>query len=319
MRSILPVGVVLLAGALTASASVDSGLLALAPPGAQLIVGIDVQKTRDSEFGQFMLSKSQADDLHMQEFIDKTAFDPRRDLQTVLMVALGKGAPGNSPSSFAVLARGNFDPAKIAAASKNGVTQIFGGVAMTVFKEKRQTVALSFPQPGVAVMADLATMQQIIGSLAAPTSLDADLLAQINTVGNAYDAWFVSTTGPAAWNASVMGGSGGNVHPQAQALESIRSASGGMRSGTTVDVALDATARSAQDATSLADVFRFMASAVQMQRQKDPRAALLATAIDNMQLTTSGSTVHVSFSIPEKSLEQMADLRTQMKPNGKLH
>ena len=94
---------------------------------------------------------------------------------------------------------------------------------------------------------------------------------------------------------------------QAQALNAIRSASGGMKSGTKVDISFDATARSAGDATSLADVFRFMASAVQMQRQQNAQAAVVATAMDNMILTTSGSTVHIAFSIPEKSLEQLAE------------
>jgi hypothetical protein len=308
MRQILPVCAVLLAGAVSACASVDNGLLSLAPANAQLIVGIDVQKTRNSQFGQYMLSKSQTGDNHFQEFIDKTGFDPRRDLQNLMIVSMGNTGGAKGTGSFAILARGVFDQSKILAmaSAKDGVTETYNGVSMTVYQKKKDAVAVAFPQVGVAVMADLATMQQIVMNLSTPTSFSPDLTARINAVG-VNDAWFVSTTGPSGWKHAIPDAGTGPMQGQAQALNAIRSASGGMKSGATVDISFDATARSAEDATSLADVFRFMASAVQMQRQQNAQAAVVAAAMDNMILTTSGSTVHIAFSIPEKSLEQLAE------------
>jgi len=44
-------------------------------------------------------------------------------------------------------------------------------------------------------------------------------------------------------------------------------------------------------------------------RQDDPRAAILAPALDSMALSTAGNTVRFSLSIPKKSLEQLAELR----------
>jgi hypothetical protein len=296
----------LIASAITANASVDNGLLSLAPATAQLFVGVDVQKTKSSDFGQFLLSKSQTDDLHFQQFMDKTGFDPRRDLQSMLLVGTGNPDAAKGQSAFAVLARGVFDQSKITTISKDGVSQTFNGVSMTVYPNKGQSLALAFPETGVAVMADLATMKQIIQNLATPTSFDPALLARINAVGAANDAWFVSTTGPSGWPHNPSQSATGR--DPAQALQSIRSASGGMHSGATVDLSFDATARSPQDATSLADVFRFMASTVQMQRQSqnNPGIGVLAASMDNMTLTTAGNTVHIAFSVPEKSLEQLA-------------
>jgi hypothetical protein len=307
MKRILPVCAFLISSAISAHASVDSSLLSLAPANAQLFVGIDVQKTKSSDFGQFLLSKTQTDDLHFQQFMDRTGFDPRRDLQSMLLVALGTPDSGKGPSAFAVLARGVFDPSKISAVSKDGVSQTYNGVSLTVYPKKGQSVALAFPEIGLAVMADLPTMKQIILNLATPTSFDPALLARINAIGAANDAWFVSTTGPSGWPHAFSASSGS----PAQALQSIRSASGGMRSGSTVDFSFDATARSAQDATSLADVFRFMASTVQMQRQNqnNPGLGVLAASMDNMTLTTAGNTVHIAFSVPEKSLEQLAEAK----------
>jgi len=98
------------------------------------------------------------------------------------------------------------------------------------------------------------------------------------------------------------------MNGQSQALQSIRAAQGGVRFGPMVAVTLDAATRSDKDAASLSDVFRFMASMVQMNRGKDPKAGVIAGAMDNMKLTTNGDTMHVEFSLPEKNLEQMADL-----------
>ena len=103
-----------------------------------------------------------------------------------------------------------------------------------------------------------------------------------------------------------------------QALQSILESSGGIKFGATVDLTFDALTRSPQDATSLADVVRFLASMMQMQRQKDPRAAILANAFDNMNLTATADRLHLSMSIPEQSIEQLAELGPP-KPGTSMH
>jgi hypothetical protein len=50
---------------------------------------------------------------------------------------------------------------------------------------------------------------------------------------------------------------------------------------------------------------RFGASMVQMQRQNDPRAAIVASAVDKMSITNSGPTLHATFSLTEKELEEL--------------
>src|SRR6202043_2116696 len=94
---------------------------------------------------------------------------------------------------------------------------------------------------------------------------------------------------------------------QAKALQGVLQSSGGVKLGPTIETTFDAVTRSPQDASSLSDVIRFMASMVQMQRQNDPRANILASALDGMTLQNSGASVHLSISMPEKSLEELAD------------
>lgn len=311
MRHFVVLSALLAAVSISAFASVDTGLLALVPAGTQIIGAVDVTQARNSDFGQFLLSKAQNEDIHFQEMINQTGFDPRRDLESIVF-ATGVPSTTGQPSAFAILARGNFDPGRIKtlATAKKGVSVVnYGGVDMIVHaaKESReqtgQQSALGFLDVGVAVMADVATLKQIIDGRTSPTSLDAALQSKINTIGSANDAWFVSLVG-GSFIADHAGPQGAS---QAKALQGVVQSSGGVKLGSSIATTFDAVTRSPQDATSLSDVIRFMASMVQMQRQNDPRAGILASAIDGMTLEASGAAVHVAISLPEKSLEQLAE------------
>jgi hypothetical protein len=49
-----------------------------------------------------------------------------------------------------------------------------------------------------------------------------------------------------------------------------------------------------------------------MKRQSDPNnAAQVAAALNQMLVSTNGQTVHLSLSIPETTLEQLAETRPQ--------
>jgi hypothetical protein len=300
------------ASAVSSFASVDTSLIGLIPSTATLVAGIDVAQCRNSQFGQYVLSKSEANDPHLDQFMTQTGFDPRRDLDNVVVAST---ADSTRTPSFAILARGNFDANKIAslATSKGAVATTFQGVNLLVSKDHGQQVALAFPDAGLAVMGDIASVHQVIQNMSNPTTLDMDLSNRINSVGAANDAWFVSTKGASMIGNELSAQTGTQTNTQMQALRSIRAASGGVKFGSNVAVTFDAGTRSAQDATSLADVFRFGASMVQMQRDKSPQAGLMAASMDNMQLTTNGDTVHVAFSMSEKNLEQMAELRPTVR------
>jgi hypothetical protein len=304
MRNIFFMPVLLCAGAVLAVASVDDGLLSLVPAGAKIVGSVDVTRARNSEFGQYLLSKAQSEDSHFQEMIDQTGFDPRRDLQSIIFETDAQGGAGHPPS-FAILARGNFDASRIKALAKTqGVTvETYGGVEMILHDGgKEHQTAIGFPEVGIAVMADLNTLKQIIDNRASPAALDAELKNKIGSVGK-NDAWYVSLAG----GGFLTGLAGPQPSQQAKVLQGVLQSSGGVLLGSTIETTFDAVTRSAQDATSLSDVIRFMSSMVQMQRQNNPQAGILASALDRMTLENSGAAVHFAVSMPEKSLEQLAE------------
>lgn len=307
MRHVLS-SLVMLVASVPAFASVDSGLLALAPSGAKMISGIDVNRARSSPFGQFVLSKMNADDKGFNEMIQETGFDPRRDVQDALIVSNGPTSNTSKPA-FAVLVRGNFDQDRIknTLLAKGATVQPYQGVSILLESSSQHQNAFAFLDVDIAAMGDLGSVQQMIGNRANPTSLDPALQQLVSATGASSDAWFASLGSGSFLANNFRHQAGQQVSPQA--LQSILQSSGGVSFGDVVQLSFDAVTRSPQDATSLVDVVRFGASMMQMQRQQNSGADVFAKAIDNMTLNASGSNVHVGLSIPEASLEQIAELK----------
>ncbi len=296
------------------SASVDSDLLSLLPPGAQTVASIDIARAQASTFGQFVMARMNQDDQHLDQFTEQTGFDPRRDLEHLVFASFG---PSNSArGSFVVLARGIYDSDRInaAARSKGSVVRPYHGYSIiTNNAAQKGATGLVFPQPDIAIFGDLGTVRAVLDNSNVRAPLDARLQDLIDHIGPQNDAWFATiASGDSFTRHFALPGTppsaGQAGRAQAQALQSIRESSGGVHFGDTVNVSFDALTRSPQDAASLADVVRFGASFVQMQRSSDPKATLFAAALDKMDLETSGDSVHIAFSLPEKDVEQLAAL-----------
>jgi hypothetical protein len=308
MRRFFAVPILVSFTAAAAFAAADNGLLALIPADSKIVTSVDVQQARSSPFGQFLLSRMNSDSNGFDKMAQETGFDPRRDLQSFVFASSGP-AVNVGQSSFVVVARGTFDSQSIGkqVLSHGGTVQNFGGIDVYVFQQQHgRSSAFALPDTGIAVFGDLASVQQVIANRANPAVLDTALQNLITQVSPNNDAWFASLLPGSFLTQHVNDATNQQVKTQAQALQSVRQAAGGVRFGDLIQLSFDAVTRSPQDAVSLTDVVRFVASLVQMQRQKDPKAGLLASALDNMTMNTSGSNVHVSLAIAETSIEQIA-------------
>ena len=305
MRNILLLSALFVAGPAAVLASVDSELIALIPPGTNLIGAIDVAHSQSSAFGQHFLNKIDQSDDQLQAFITETGFDPRRDLQDVVFAA-SSPVNGGEPSTFAILARGIFDASKIKASakSKQSVIHTYHEVEIVVHGAANHQTGLAFPFADVAVFGNLPSVEAILDMSGSHPALSAAFQQAIDTAGK-NDAWFVSD-GSVTMLTSHMG-TDQEPLSQAKALQSIVVSSGGIRFGDTVHLSFDALTRSPQDAMALSDVVRFGASMFQMQKQKDSQAAVLSSALNGMNLTANGSSMHLSFSLPEAELERLMD------------
>jgi len=312
MRSLASLLVAGLVSAASAFSAVDAGLLALVPPDAQLVSGVHVSQSRVSPFGQFVISQFHAGPGELQDLVNQTGFDPGKDVSEILMAFNGKPKDG----SGLVLARGNFDPDKIRAAAiaKGATVESYLGTDLIVSGGTGLRVhggVVAFLSRSLAVAGDRESVKYAIAhaNMTQPPGLNPALTAKINAISASADAWFVSfvpgsTVLPDMLHSGSASASGGNA--QAAAIQSIVQSSGSVRFGDQIALSFQAETRSDKDATSLADVVRFVSSLVQMRRDSDPHLSTLASAFDNMQLSTSGNTMNLAISIPEKDFEELA-------------
>lgn len=303
-----------LSGAVAAFAAADSGLLALVPAEAKIVSSVNVQQALASPFGQYLLGKVNAGQNAFDHMIQQTGFDPRRDLQSFVYASTG---PDAQQASFVLLARGNFQPDVIKTQMLARGATIVTVDSIDIYtrsatsQNQKQTSrpqgAFAVLDAGVGVFGDLDSVRAVVANRSTPSVLDPDLQALISKISGYNDAWFASTLAGSFLTQHLGGATNQQMKPQAQALQSVRQAAGGIQFSDPLQVSFDAITRSPEDAVSLADVMRFMTSLLQMQGQKDASLNLLATALDGMVLSSSGDTVHASVAIPEKTVEQLAD------------
>src|SRR5579864_5739926 len=158
-RLLLPVLTALVVPAVFAA---DAGLLRLVMPDAKVIAGLQVGRTRDSLFGQFVLSHMQFSGENFKKLIADTGFDPRRDLTEVVIASSWETS---SPlSRWLVMAKGTFDLQKIkqTAQSNGAAVTNFQGIPIYSFSGNQapdSDSAISFLDATSAVMGDMTSVQ----------------------------------------------------------------------------------------------------------------------------------------------------------------
>jgi hypothetical protein len=291
----------------TAMAAVDPGLLALVAPDAKALVGVQVAATQASPFGQYLFSQI-ADDQTINKVMALIGFDPRRDVQEILV------ATGDDPAAAVVLGRGTFQPAKLAAAASvaGAVTTNYRGFQILSAGKDNPTGrpgSLAFLDASTMAIGQTAAVKAAIDRRAASSAFSGPLADRARQISASNDIWFASLTPPSSiFGGAPQDGQAANVptNPVQTILQSALQASGGIKFNTAaVTVSVEVLARSAQDAQSMVDVLRFGASMIQMNRNKGGAASHAASLLDNATFSTTGSVAHVSVSLPEQQIEQL--------------
>ena len=276
----------------------DPLLLNLVSPDAKVVAGVNVQQAKGTQFGQWVLNQLQTQDAHLQELVTLTGFDPRRDVQELLVAS--DGQPGGKTGL--ALARGNFDSAKILglATQHGAVTEIYGTI--TIIEDPKQEGGFAFLSSSIVAAGDIASVKGAIDRQTAAQPLPAAVLVKINQWSTSQDAWGITTVPPASLAPpnSVKGGAPNN--PLGNATQSVQSAAGGVKFGSNVVFSAEAVCDTAQNAQTLGDLMKLMLNVAQMQAANDPNAAAL---IKSATITASGTSVKVSASLPEDVFTSM--------------
>jgi hypothetical protein len=292
----------------------DLELLKLAMPEARIVTGVSVDQIRMSPLGQFLLARfTPESERELQGMIAATGFDPRKHLDGILMAAPG----GVGDQRRLILATGTFDPSKVIAFAQTMGAEVapHRGIEVVTPKPNRRRAgteapalprfAFAFLSPSLAVGGDPDSVRGAIdrrlgGGLAV---LDPKLSAGIDHLNRTLDAWFVSLVPLSEFAGSVPDENVGGAL-KGDVLKAVNRASGGVKFGANVEISADVVARSAQDATSLADVLRFLAGMALLGPPR-PQGPDFRALLGSLDLKAEGDTVRIALAVPETELENL--------------
>lgn len=283
------------------SASAVSNELRYVPADATMVAYADVRAIMDSDLRARLKQAMPMHEKGQQEFQAATGIDIERDIDYVVAAL----APGINQGAPLVVARGRFDTVRL-----EGLAIEHGG-AMETYKDKRMVVAkktvghdvgpvhtgdmvLAFLEPGLVAIGDLNAVKNAIDAqlTAHSISTNNEMMDLVGEIGAHNNAWAVGRFDVIASQAKLPEQVMSRM-PPVKWLAAAGHINGGL-SGM-----LRAEARDEKSGEELRAVVNGFMAAGRLTAQADPTAAGL---INSLQLSGSGKTVSLSFTIPAELL-----------------
>jgi len=316
MKARIPIIFTLLAtsAALSAAAAADPQLLNMVMPDAKVMAGVNVEQAKTSPFGQYVLQQIQPNDQHLQDLLTLTGFDPRRDVNELLVASPGD----NNPKTGLALARGSFDLNKITAAARAGGGTVETYSRATLVTDPKKEHSLGFVDNTLVAAGTVDTVKAALDRRTQTTAaIDAVLATKVNQLSNSQDAWLVTLVPPSSLHPPHPNHPPAGATPQPNpvlangaVLQTIQQLTGGIKFGTNVVINAEALTPTQQDATSLAGVLQFLANMALTQSNGNADVAAL---VQSLKVMTTGTSVQASLSLPSEQFEGLV----QPKPHAR--
>ena len=274
-------------------------------PASSAAVGYaDVRSIMTSEFRQRLrevLPTGEEKDKIQAEF----GVDVENDIDTMSAAYLG----GDTAKSVVVIVRGRFNAAQIEAkATEHGaVAEEYKGKKMLVFSTDNTAAhhssgGVAFLEVGTLALGEAGAIRQAIDAAESGEDVrkNAELMKVVNDVRGSGNAWFVGKFDAIA-AAHTLPDELKTRIPAINTFAVSAHVNGGFSGAIRVD------ARDETAAQQLRDVVRGALAAGQLIASDDPR---VNTMLKSMQITGSGNTVGLTFTLPAGLLDVMKGLAT---------
>jgi hypothetical protein len=275
--------------------------LSYVPPDATVVAFANVQEIMASQLRQ-RLKAALPNENGQQEFEKETGIDIEHDIQYVVAAMTTPSANGsqNTPNGL-VVARGQFNTTQLEVLARDhgGVVEEYKGKRLVRVPDTAhnsgQTAVLAFLEPGlVAIGSEPAIKSSIDAQLSAQSiTSNSDMMELVSEIDSGNNAWAVGRFDALANQAKLPSDISSKL-PQVKTFAVMTHINGGI-SGT-----LRAEARDAQSAENLRQVVQGGLALGRMSN--DPKATAL---LNSVQLSGTGTTVALSFSIPTEVLDML--------------
>lgn len=300
------------------SASAVSNELRYVPADATMVAYADVRAIMDSELRARLKQALPMPEHGQKEFQEQTGIDIERDIDYVVAAAT---AGGVSTTGFAggglVVARGRFNDTQLQtlAVEHGAREETYKGKRLLLIDKLathdaqdtsgtpedltsvRKTGVLAFLEPGLVAIGDLGAVKRAIDAQLSAQSitLNNEMMDLVSDIERSNNAWAVGRFDILASQAKLPE----QVTRQIPAVKWF-AATSHINGG--ISGSLRAEARDDVAAENLRDVVRGFLALGRMQAQADPKVSAM---VNSLQLSGTGKTVTLSFSVPSEILELM--------------
>lgn len=275
------------------SAAPVANELRYVPADAAVVAYADVRSIMDSDLRQRLTAAMPMHEQGREEFKAHTGIDIEKDIDYIVAAASGVGG---DPDGL-VVARGRFNDTQLEALAleHGGQVEEYKGKRLinSTVDEGRQ-MSLAFLEAGLVAIGTKATVQRAIDAQMSSHSItsNSEIMDLVGEIGNASNAWAVGRFDTIAQQASLPAEIATKMPP-------IKwfAASGHVNGG------ISGTFRAEANDDEAGELLRRQVSGAlafgEMIGKSDPKVAAL---ISSLQLSGSGKTVAVSFTVPAELL-----------------
>jgi len=294
--------------------------LAYVPSNAAVVAFADVRGVMDSEMRRKLRSVMPGEEAKGQEeFKAQTGIDLEKDIDHVVACLVPKAAEGPEWDSGFVAFRGRFDAVRLEALAKEhgGTIEDYRGKRLVKLPAERHehadaeasderparprpNMTLAFAEPGLMVFGDERAVRQALDTAASGRDVtgNPDVMRLVKDLEGNANAWAVGRFDLIANRAKLPEGISSQI-PAIKWFAAAGRVNGGV-SGT-----FRAEARDEEAARNLRDVANGFLALARMQAGSRPE---LRGAIESLQLSGSGTTVQLSFSVPAELIDAVSSM-----------
>jgi hypothetical protein len=298
------------------SASTGPTELAYIPADAPVVAYADVRAIMDSELRQRIKSTLAMPEKGQEEFQAQTGIDIEHDID-YLIAAMATSTTDPANKSGLIVARGRFDIVRLEGLARDhgGTVEDYKGKRMvTSIPEASMhhpAMTIAFLEPGLVAVGESVAVKHAIDAQMSARSITSnnEMMELVSEIERTNNAWAVGRLDVLTSHAQLPD----QVASQVGAVKWFAAAAhinGGL-SGM-----VRAEARDDQSAENLRDVVRGVLALGRLQAQNDPK---LNTLAQSLELTGTGKTVSLSFTVPAELLDLAMSHAQGVAPKPQIH
>jgi hypothetical protein len=270
------------------------------PADARVVAYANVRDVMDSELRHKLATFQPDSSRGTEHFKEQTGIDLETDIDYVVASFAGMGEPPQGEPPL-VLAKGRFDQGRIEELIRNqgGTVEDYKGSHLLISQENK--LAVVFLDSGLVAIGGPAAVRASIDTKAAGSSVknNDEVMRLVREIDDG-DAWVVARFD--ALTGSKLPPEVANQLPPINWFSARAFVDGGVQGQVRVET------RDEPSAQNLQEVIRGFMALGRMQASQHPE---VAEFLNSVQLSTQGTTVSLSFSVPSEMIEALGALRAQ--------